>query len=81
MCQPTDLLSAAPALAADLEALSAALLLAAKNLGCGASGACLTGARREGGGAGRGKGAGPGEGEGGGGGLQIPAQTIPQPMQ
>ncbi len=44
LCSPTQLLAAsAPTLAAELEALASALLLAAKNIGCGASRACLTG--------------------------------------
>ncbi len=44
LCNPAALLAGGPAaLLPELEALSAALLLAVKNLGCGASGACLTG--------------------------------------
>ncbi|GIL68387.1 hypothetical protein Vafri_21640, partial [Volvox africanus] len=43
VCGPADVLSDAPDLLSELNALSAALLLAVKNLGCGASGPCLTG--------------------------------------
>ncbi|KXZ53821.1 hypothetical protein GPECTOR_6g739 [Gonium pectorale] len=43
MCTAYSSLSGSPELVSELESLSAALLLAAKNLGCGASGACLSG--------------------------------------
>ncbi|KAG2496044.1 hypothetical protein HYH03_005965 [Edaphochlamys debaryana] len=82
MCQPSDLLKVAPALASELESLSSALLLAVKNLGCGASGACLTGVSGMAVGAGLVKGGDGGAGAGGAGGLQgggagVVGGTIP----
>lgn len=43
MCSPSHMLAQPAALKDEAESLAAALLLAAKNLGCGASRACLTG--------------------------------------